>query len=271
MRILSGTGTLTIDNTGTEGAHDRRVALGNVSITGIDGIVANNTLQLASGYDNALVPITVTQPRMLRLTSGVKAGPVMLQAGANAESSDENVSLASLTLETTAAGTPFIRKFLHKGLVTISGDITNNLAVDEKIRIDFTVSAITQLSSTNAYRVLSAANLGATGVTADNFVATADNSVEELQSYITGGTFSIETVGDVKYLVYTLASKVVLSTGADASGASSFNTGTKWNDSKAPHDDADYFILGGHEIRSVNGASAEFKGKTLNVLEAWSF
>ena len=270
---ISGTGTLTIDNTGTEGAHDRRVALGNVSITGIDGIVANNTLQLASGYDNASVPITVAQPRMLRLTNGVKAGPVTLQAGANAESSDENVSLASLTLETTAAGTPFIRKYLHKGLVTIGGDITNNLAANEKIRIDFTVTAITQLASTNAFRVLSAANLGATGVTAADFVATYenDNAVTELRPYIPGGTFSIETVGDVKYLVYTLNNKVVLSSGADASGTSSFNAGTKWNDGKAPHDDADYFILSGHEIRSVNGASAEFKGNSLNVLEGGKF
>lgn len=270
---ISGTGTLTIDNTGTEGAHDRRVALGNVSITGIDGIVANNTLQLASGYDNASVPITVAQPRMLRLTNGVKAGPVTLQAGSNAESSDENVSLASLTLETTAAGTPFIRKYLHKGLVTISEDITNNLAANEKIRIDFTVTAITQLASTNAFRVLSAANLGATGVSAADFVATYenDNAVEEFRPYITGGTFSIESVGDVKYLVYTLNNKVVISTGADPSGSSSFNTGTKWNDGAAPHNDADYFILNGHEIRSVNGSSAEFKGNSLNVLEGGKF
>lgn len=270
---ISGTGTLTIDNTGTEGAHDRRVALGNVTISGIDGIVATNTLQLASGYDNTSTPITIAQPRMLRLTNGVKAGPVTLQAGANAESSDENVSLASLTLETTAAGTPFIRKYLHKGLVTITGDITNDLASGEKIRIDFTVTAITQLASTNAYRVLSAANLGVTGVTAADFVATYDNdnAVEALRPYITGGTFSIETVGDVKYLVYTLRNKVVLSTGADASGSSSFNAGTKWNDGTAPHNDADYFILSGHEIRSVNGASAEFKGQSLNVLEGGKF
>jgi autotransporter-associated beta strand protein len=86
-----------------------------------------------------------------------------------------------------------------------------------------------------------------------------------------GGTFSIETVGDVKYLVYTLGNKVVVSTGADASGSSSFNAGAKWNDGKAPHDDADYFILNGHEIRSVNGASAEFNGQSLNVLEGGKF
>ena len=263
---ISGTGTLTIDNTGTEGTHDRRVSLGNVTISGIDGIVANNTLQLASGYDNTSIPVTVTQPRMLRLTSGIKAGPVTLQAGANTDSSDENVSLASLTLETTAAGTPFIRKFLHKGLVTIGGDLTNNLAADEKIRIDFTVSAITQLAATNAYRVLSAANLGATGVTANDFVATAENSVEELRSYIMGGTFSIETIGDVKYLVYTLASKAVCSTATDAYSEHSLDSAGHWNSGKAPESGFAYFAMSGHQVRSLRNGTTDFKGDSLTII-----
>ena len=265
---ISGTGTLTIDNTGTEGTHDRRVALGNVSITGIDGIVANNTLQLASGYDNTSVPITMAQQRMLRLTSGVKAGPVTLQAGANAESSDENVSLASLALETTAAGTPFIRKYLHKGLVTIDGDLTNDLASGEKIRIDLTVTAISQLASTNAFRVLSAANLGATGVTAADFVATADNdnTPELLRAFVTGGTFSIEEGGGKKYLVYTLNKKAVYSTATDGYSDHSFTTGGHWSDGAAPHADADYFVMSGHQIRSVRNDSSTFDGHSLSVL-----
>ena len=264
---ISGTGTLTIDNTGTEGTHDRRVALGNVSIAGINGIVANNTLQLSSGYDNTSIPITVTQPRMLRLTNGIKAGPVTLQAGANTDSSDETVTLASLTLETTAAGTPFIRKFLHKGLVTISGNLTNNLSADEKIRIDFTVSAITQLASTNAYRVLSAANLGATGVTAADFVATADNTENEsIRAAITNGTFSVETVGSVKYLVYTLNKKVVYSTATDGYSDHSFTAGSHWSDGKVPNSESDYFVMNGHQIRSVRNATSSFDGNSLSVL-----
>lgn len=265
---ISGTGTLTIDNTGTEGAHDRRVALGNVSITGIDGIVANNTLQLVSGYDNASVPITVAQPRMLRLTSGVKAGPVTLQAGANVESSDENVSLASLTLETTAAGTPFIRKYLHKGLVTISGNITNNLSANEKIRIDFTVTAITQLANAQSFRVLSAANLGDTGVTAADFVATYENGniVEELRPYILDGTFSIETVGDVKYLVYTLASKAVYSTETDTYNDHSLDSAGHWNSGKAPEEGFAYFAVNGHQVRSLRNGTTDFKGDSLTIL-----
>ena len=265
---ISGTGTLTIDNTGTEGTHDRRVALGNVSITGIDGIVANNTLQLASGYDNTSIPITMAQQKMLRLTSGVKAGPVTLQAGANAESSDENVSLASLTLETTAAGTPFIRKYLHKGLVTISGDITNNLTAGERIRIDFTVTAITQLANAQSFRVLSAANLGATGVTANDFVATYENNniVEDLRPYILDGTFSVETVDDVKYLVYTLASKAVYSTTTDGYSEHSLDSAGHWNSGKAPEEGFAYFAMNGHQVRSLRNDTTDFKGDSLTIL-----
>ena len=265
---ISGTRTLTIDNTGTEGAHDRRVALGNVSITGIDGIVANNTLQLASGYDNTSIPITMAQQKMLRLTSGVKAGPITLQAGANAESSDENVSLASLTLETTAAGTPFIRKYLHKGLVTIGGDITNNLASGEKIRIDFTVTAITQLANAQSFRVLSAANLGATGVTANDFVATYenDNIVEDLRPYILDGTFSVETAGNVKYLVYTLASKAVYSTTTDSYSEHSLDSAGHWNSGKAPEEGFAYFAMNGHQVRSLRNGTTDFKGDSLTIL-----
>ena len=267
---ISGTGTLAIDNTGTEGDHLRRVALGAVSVSGIDGIVVNNgLLQLNGGYSNASTPITVTQPVMLRMLAGSQTGPVTLQAESNIDSSDGNISLASLTLETTSAGTPFLRKYLHKGLVTIGGDLTNDLASGEKIRIDFTVTAITQLASTNAFRVLSAANLGATGVTAADFVATADNdnTPEHLRAFATGGTFSIEESGGKKYLVYTLNKKAVYSTATDAYGDHSFTTGGHWSDGAVPHADADYFIMSGHQIRSVRGGSSTFNGHSLSVLE----
>ena len=265
---ISGTGTLSIDNTGTEGDHLRRVALGAVSISGIAGIVVNSgLLQLNEGFNNPAVPITVTQPVMLRTLNGIQAGPVTLQAGSNTDSSDGNITLASLTLETTAAGTPFIRKYLHKGLVTINGDITNNLGSGEKIRIDFTVTAITQLASTNAFRVLSAANLGATGVTAADFVATADNTDESLRAFVTNGAFSIEESGATKYLVYTLNKKAVYSTATDGYSDHSFTAGGHWSDGAVPHADADYFVMNGHQIRSVRGGSSTFNGHSLSVLD----
>ena len=263
---ISGTGTLTINNSGAEGNHSRRVALGNVSISGIDGIqVGNGVLQLNSGYNNASIPITVTQSKMLRTLAGIYAGPVTLQAGSNIDSSEGNIALASLTLETTAAGTPFLRKFLDSGLITVGGNIVNNLGSGEKIRIDFTTLNVSQLAG-QAYRVLSAANLGETGVTAADFVATGDNSDEFIRAFVTNGVFSIETASNVKYLVYTLNKKTVYSNGMDGYNDHSFTAGTHWSDGAVPHPDADYFIKDGHQIRSVRSASSTLYGNSLTVL-----
>lgn len=263
---ISGTGTLTIQNSGFEGAHDRRVELADVSISGIDGIVANSILQLGSGYDATSIPITMAQPKMLRIVNGVKAGPVTLQGGSNVDTSNESVSMASLTLESTSAGTPFLRKFLNGGFVTIDGDIVNNLAAGEKIRIDFTVQAITSLASKQSYRVLSAANLGDAGVTAADFVATAAPTDESLRPFVTNGTFSIEEDGGTKYLVYTLAKKAVYSTGTDAYSENSLVAGTHWSDKRPPDGNSDYFVMDGHQIRSKRYASSTFDGHSLSVL-----
>ncbi len=263
---ISGTGTLTIHNSGFEGAHDRRVELANVSISGIDGVVANSILQLGTGYDNTATPITMAQPKMLRIVNGVKAGPVTLQGGSNIDTSNENAALSSLTLESTSAGTPFIRKFLSGGLVTIDGDIVNNLAAGEKIRVDFMVQVITSLASKQSYRILSAANLGDAGVTAADFVATAENTDESLRQFVTNGTFSIEEDGWRKYLVYTLAKKAVYSTGTDAYAENSLVAGTRWSDKAPPDGNADYFVMDGHQIRSKRFASSTFDGHSLSVL-----
>ena len=264
---INGTGVLTINNSGMEESHSRRVALGAVSITGIDGIqVDNGVLQLASGYDNPAIPITVTQTKMLRTLAGIHAGPVTLQAESNINSADGSIALASLTLQKTGTGSPFLRKFLNSGLIAIDGNLVNDLGSGEKIRIDFTLLGATHLQA-QANRVLSAANLGETGVTAADFVATADNADEALRAFATNGVFSIETVGNVKYLVYTLDKKAVSSTGVDTYNDESFTTGAHWSDSQTPHDDADYFILSGHMIRSKRGVYTTFGGHSLSVLD----
>lgn len=263
---ISGTGVLTINNSGVEGNHSRRVQLGGVTITGIDGIqVDNGVLQLASGYSNAKIPITVTQQKMFRTHNGINAGPVTLKAGSNIDSANDSISLASLTLEATDSGAPFIRKFLSFGLITVNGNLVNNLGSGGKIRIDFTVIDSSHLAA-QKYRVLSAANLGEPSVTAADFVATADNTDETLRAAVTNGTFSIETDGNVKYLVYTLNKKAVYSNGVDGYNDHSFTAGTRWSDGAAPHSDADYFIKSGHQIRSVRGASSKFNGNSLTVL-----
>ena len=269
---ISGTGTLTIHNSGMEGTHSRRVQFGSVAISGIDGIqVGHSILQLTTGYNNPTVPIVVTEALMLRTHAGIHAGPVTLLAGSDIDSAEGSIALASLTLEQTEAGKPFIRKFLDQGLITIDGNITNNLSEGEKIRIDFTALDAWQLAATNAYRVLSAANLGETGVTASDFVATGDNGDEAYRASITNGVFSIETDGNVKYLVYTRNKNVVYSTGEDGYNDNSLMAGTHWNDGKAPHDDADYFIKSGHKIRSIRGKDSTFNGNSLSVLAGGTF
>ena len=263
---ISGTGTLTINNSGAEGNHSRRVALGNVTITGIDGIqVGNGVLQFNSGYNNPAIPIVMTQPTMLRTAQGISAGPVTLQSSSYINAAAENVTFSSLTLEQTADDAPYVIKSLLAGTITITGDITNRLNAGAKMRFDFGASDPSQLSA-QTYRILSAANLGETGVTAADFVVTADTADESLRSHVTNGVFSIETVDNVKYLVYTLNKKTVYSNGVDGYNDHSFTAGTHWNDGAAPHSNADYFIKSGHQIRSVRGASSTFNGSSLTVL-----
>ena len=263
---ISGTGALTINNSGVEGNHSRRVALGNVTITGIDGIqVGNGVLQFNSGYNNPAIPIVMTQPTMLRTAWEISAGPVTLQSSSYINAAAEDVTFSSLTFEQTADDAPYIIKSLLAGTITITGDITNRLNAGAKIRFDFGASDPSQLSA-QAYRILSAANLGETGVTVADFVVTADTTDESLRSHVTNGVFSIETVDNVKYLVYTLNKKAVYSNGVDGYNDHSFTAGTHWNDGAAPHSNADYFIKSGHQIRSVRGASSTFNGSSLTVL-----
>lgn len=264
---INGTGVLTIKNSGMEGSHSRRVALGNVSISGIDRIqVDNGVLQFNSGYNNPATPIVMTQPTMLRTAQGISAGPVTLQSSSYLNTSGEDVTFASLTFEQTSDNAPYIIKLLA-GTITITGDITNRLNTGAKMRIDFSNDQISPLASTNAYRILSAANLGmAGGPSADDFEATASYAPDFVRQAIAGGTFSIEDDGGRKYLVYTLPQKVVYSTGGDGYNDESFTTRGHWSDSAVPHSDANYFICNGHQIRSKRYATSTFNGHTLSVL-----
>ena len=266
---INGTGVLTIKNSGMEGSHSRRVALGNILISGIDRIqVDNGVLQFNSGYNNPATPIVMTQPTMLRTAQGISAGPVTLQSSSYLNTSGEDVTFASLTFEQTSDNTPYIIKLLQAGTITITGDITNHLNAGAKMRFDFSDNQITALASTNAYRILSAANLGAAGgPSTDDFEATADYAPDFVRQAIAGGTFSIEDDGGRKYLVYTLPQKVVYSTGTDGYNDESFTSRGHWSDSAVPHSDANYFICSGHQIRSKRYATSTFNGHTLSVLD----
>ena len=279
---ITGTGTLTIGNSGIEGNHLRRVALAQVSITGIDGIQVNNgLLQLTGNYNNPTIPIVVTQPVMLRTVLGCHSGPITLQNASYVNPGAENVTYASLTLEQTEDNPPYIARALRGGLITINGSLVNNLRSGGKIRIDFNDNdiandtLISDLAGSSSYRLLSAANLGTAGVMADDFIATADSAKDFIRPYILGGSFSLETADSKTYLVYTPPKKFVYLNGKDASGnaanGSSFNSAQRWSDGSLPHADAVYFVLSEKLLRAPDAVEGTFPNTSLAILDGGTF
>ena len=279
---ITGTGTLTIGNSGIEGIHLRRVALAQVSITGIDGIQVNNgLLQLSGNYNNPAIPIVVTQPSMLRTVLGCRVGPITLQSASYVNPGAENVTYASLTLEQTEDNPPYIAKALRSGLITINGALSNNLRTNGKIRFEFNDSdmanddLVTSLAASSSHRLLTAANLGATGVTASDFAATADGASDFIRPYILDGTFSLDESGDKPYLVYAPPKKFVYLTGNDGSGngadGSSFNSKERWSDKALPHADAIYFVPSGKLLRAPDNQDGTFPTTSLAILEGGKF
>ncbi|MBQ3748317.1 MAG: hypothetical protein II863_13015, partial [Kiritimatiellae bacterium] len=279
---ISGTGTLTINNSGVEGNHKRRVALDKVAIDGIDGIQVNNgLLQLLENYNNPAIPIVVTQPSMLRTVLGCRVGPITLQSASYVNPGAENVTYASLTLEQTEDNPPYIAKALRSGLITINGALSNNLRTNGKIRFDFNDSdmandaLVTSLAASSSHRLLTAANLGATGVTASDFAATADGASDFIRPYILDGTFSLDESGDKTYLVYAPPKKFVYLTGNDGSGngpdGSSFNSKERWSDKALPHADAIYFVPSGKLLRAPDNQDGTFPTTSLAILEGGKF
>ena len=277
---ITGTGTLTINNSGAEGSHWRRVALGNVAITGIDGIQVNQgLLQLDAGYDNPAVPIVVTAPIMLRTTGGCHAGPVTLQNGSSVNAGADKTTLASLTLEQNSDNVPYIAKIMRSApALVIEGDLVNNLRSGNKIRLSLTEPAsVVHMAATNSYRILSAANLGTTGgLTPDDFEVVEDSGmVADARSYIAGGTFSFEETDGKTYLAYTLPKKVVCLNGRDESGntasGSSFLTGGRWSDGKVLHEDAAYFVPADKQLRAPDAVEGTFPNTSLAILDGGTF
>ncbi|MBR1836018.1 MAG: autotransporter-associated beta strand repeat-containing protein [Kiritimatiellae bacterium] len=277
---ISGTGWLEIRNDTLDGVHERRTQIGNVSISGIDGIrVFNAPLQLAKEYDQPSVPIDVVQATLLRTIGGCSAGPVTLRDGAFMMSASENVTVASVTFEQSpGAAKPYIVKALRSGFVTVTGDIVNNQPSGEKIRIAINnESSITAFASANSFRLLTAANLGkAGGPSADDFEIVPNSDIPDfVASAITGGTFSLEEDGGKTYLVYTLAKNVVYMSGADASGnaanGSSFNAKARWSDKALPHAYAAYFVTSGSVLRAPDGAAGKFPDTSLTLLDGSTF
>ena len=139
---ISGTGTLLIRNSTVGGTWKGPIAMNDVTVSGLDGIVVTNNAALAvgGGYRGAAIPIAVRSGGTLRGDGAGQTGAVTLEDGA------------------TLAFTP------SSGALVINGALATT-AADGKIHVDIASQDVTTLAATNAYRLMTATNLGAAGAT----------------------------------------------------------------------------------------------------------
>lgn len=243
---VTGSGTLTIQNSGANGTTHRAVELGAVAISGISAIETAGTgiLRLGAGYSNPGVAIAVNQTAApFAVAGGAATGPLSLSSGT--------------VLEKALAAAPLV--------------VNGNLSIAATpLTVHFPDTDISALSTTNAFRVLSAANLGTDGgLSASDFAAAASASA------VGGGSFSLEKEDGAAYLVYTLAKAPVFLTGSDAAGngedGSSFNAAARWSDTRIPHGSADYFVPSGKQLRAPDGIAGTFGGDSLTILPGGIF
>ena len=250
---ISGTGTLFIRNSKVSATTWKGpVAMNDVTVSGLDGIVVTNnaTLGVGAGYRGATIPIAVRAGGTLRGDGAAQTGAVAL---------DEGATLAFS---------------LAPGALAVNGAISTT-AADGKIRIDLAPQDVTALAATNAYRLMTATNLGTAGATLDDFVLTTSGAPESIREVVTNGTLSIEVEDGTNYLVYTLPRKIVYFQGTDAGGSgaggSSFQTTGRWSDKALPHSDADYFVLSGSVLRALDGSPSTFNGHSLSIMSGGTF
>ena len=249
---ITGTGKLLIYNPRMGSVWKGPIAMNDVTVSGLDGIVVSNdsVLAVGTGYKGAAIPIAVKAGGTLRGSGAAQAGAVTLDEG----------GMMDFTLS--------------PGVLVINGTLATT-AADGKIHIDIAPQDITKIASTNVCRLMTAANLGMAGATLDDFVLTTSGASESIRAAITNGTFSIETEDGTNYLVYTLPRKIVYHQGTDAGGAgdngSSFQTTKRWSDKALPHPDADYFVTSGSTLRALDGSASTFNGHSLSVLSGGAF
>ena len=249
---ITGTGKLLIYNPRMGSVWKGPIAMNDVTVSGLDGIVVSNdsVLAVGTGYKGAAIPIAVKAGGTLRGDGAAQAGAVTLDEGA--------------ILDFT----------LSPGVLTINGTLTTT-AADGKIHIDIAPQDVAKIAATNVCRLMTAANLGTAGATLDDFVLTTSGAPDAIRAAITNGTFSIEAENGTNYLVYTLPRKIVYHQGTDAGGTgdggSSFQTGKRWSDQALPHSDADYFVTSGSTLRALDGTASTFNGHSLSVQSGGAF
>lgn len=253
---IFGTGTLLIDNPNPfdkSKTYGGATVLKNVSITGLDGIsVERGALQLGLGYANAALPVTLKlSSKLIDRGDAVTVGPLTM---------NESSSLVLC---------------LKGGSLDIAGTLTKN-TTSGKIAIDIADQEIEPLTSTNAWRILSAENLGTEGgLTVADFTVSVAGASDMVRYHIENGALSIESDRGKNYLVYTSPRKSVVLTGSDASGngstGSSFLNSGRWSDLQKPHADADYFVPAGTLLRAPDSTAGIFPNTSLSIFRGGTF
>ena len=249
---ITGTGKLLIYNPKMGSTWKGPVAMNDVTVSGLDGIVVSNdsVLAVGTGYKGAAIPIAVKAGGTLRGDGAAQTGPVTLDEG----------GILDFTLS--------------PGVLTINGALVTT-AADGKIHVDIAPQDVTKIVATNVCRLMTAANLGTAGATLDDFVLTTSGAPESIRAAVTNGTFSIEAEDGTNYLVYTLPRKFVYFQGTDAGGSgaggSSFQTTGRWSDKALPHSDADYFVLNSSVLRALDGSPSTFNGHSLSIMSGGTF
>ncbi|MBR1608536.1 MAG: hypothetical protein IJ678_02840 [Kiritimatiellae bacterium] len=259
---ISGTGTLVVKNSGANGTTYRAVELGDVAISGIDGIATDGTgvLALGSGYSNSSIPLAVAQTNDFAVADGASAGAVSVTGGA-AVSLAGGATFASLSLDGFASGATAIRKPLAADPLVVTGSLS--LPSGSSVAVEFTDSDAESLSSSASFTVLKAAG----AIDASAFTASAPSL-----SSIEGGTFSVVSGDGTNSLVYTLPKSMVFLTASDtASSGSSFASAARWSDGQTPHADALYFVKSGLQLRAPDGAAGAFPDSPLTILTGGKF
>ncbi|MBR3086381.1 MAG: hypothetical protein IKH04_08260 [Kiritimatiellae bacterium] len=259
---ISGTGTLVVKNSGANGTTYRAVELGDVAISGIDGIATDGTgvLALGSGYANPAIPLAVAQTNDFAVADGASAGAVSVTGGATVSLAG-GATFASLSLDGFASGATAIRKPLAADPLVVTGSLS--LPSGSSVAVEFTDSDAESLSSSASFTVLTAAG----AIDASAFTASAPSL-----SSIEGGTFSVVSGDGTNSLVYTLPKAMVFLTASDtASSGSSFASAARWSDGQTPHADALYFVKSGLQLRAPDGAAGAFPDSPLTILAGGKF
>lgn len=259
---ISGTGTLVVKNSGANGTTYRAVELGDVAISGIDGIATDGTgvLALGSGYSNSSIPLAVAQTNDFAVADGASAGAVSVTGGATVSLAG-GATFASLSLDGFASGATAIRKPLAADPLVVTGSLS--LPSGASVSVEFTDSDAESLSSSASFTVLTAAG----AIDASAFTASAPSL-----SSIEGGTFSVVSGDGTNSLVYTLPKAMVFLTASDtASSGSSFTSAARWSDGQTPHTNALYFVKSGLQLRAPDGAAGAFPDSPLTILAGGKF